>query len=219
MTSVAAPTQPRRRGRPPKDQTLPDALRARLLRKGAEALTARGFTATGVEEILTSAGVPKGSLYYYFDSRDALVLALIDAYAEYFAHKLDRWFEDEQRAPLDRLRACLADARAGMARFDFRRGCLVGNLGQEMGALPEPFRDRLLAVLRDWEQRTARCLRAAQEAGEIGGDADFAWLANFFWIGWEGAVLRAKLERRPDALDAFADGFLSMISISSEVTG
>lgn len=98
-----------------------------------------------------------------------------------------------------------------MARFDYRRGCLVGNLGQEVATLPAPFRDRLAAVFADWEARTALCLKAAKAAGEIDTDADCARLAAFFWIGWEGAVLRAKLERSPQPLDRFADGFFALI--------
>ncbi|QQO24619.1 TetR/AcrR family transcriptional regulator [Bradyrhizobium diazoefficiens] len=181
------------------------------MRTGLAILTEKGFSAVGVEEILASADVPKGSFYHYFGSKEAFGLELIDAYAAYFARKLDRWFDDGKRAPLDRLRDFIADARSGMARHGYRRGCLVGNLGQEMGALPEPFRQRLAAVFRDWEARTSRCLRSAQEAGDIPKGIDCESLAHFFWIGWEGAVLRAKLERRPDALDIFARGFLAMI--------
>nr|WP_246563678.1 TetR/AcrR family transcriptional regulator [Bradyrhizobium liaoningense] len=202
---------PRRLGRPPKDQTRPDAPRARLLRTGVAILTEKGFSAVGVDELLEAADVPKGSFYHYFDSMDAFGLELIDAYADYFARKLDRWFENRERAPLDRLRDFIADARSGMARYGYRRGCLVGNLGQEMGVLPEPFRKRLAAVLRDWEARTSRCLRSAQETGEIPTGSDCKALAQFFWTGWEGAVLRAKLERRPEALDVFAEGFFAMI--------
>ncbi|UQR60981.1 MULTISPECIES: TetR/AcrR family transcriptional regulator [Bradyrhizobium] len=208
--------EPRRRGRPPKDQTRPDAPRARLLRTGVAILTEKGFSAVGVEEILDAAEVPKGSFYHYFDSKEAFGLALIDAYANYFARKLDRWFDDTERAPLDRLRDFIADARSGMARHRYRRGCLVGNLGQEMGVLPEPFRKRLAAVFRDWEARTSRCLRSAQEAGEMSSELDCEDLAQFFWMGWEGAVLRAKLERRPDALDVFAERFLAMIRAKGE---
>lgn len=211
MDTAAAPTGAKRRGRPRKDQNQPDAPRARLLRAGVAALTEKGFSAVGIEEILTAAGVPKGSFYHYFDNKNSFGLALIDAYADYFANKLDRCFEDQDRSPLNRLRDFIADAREGMARYDFRRGCLVGNLGQEMGVLPTSFRARLSAVFQDWEARTARCLRAAQEAGEIRDDADCADLAQFFWIGWEGAVLRAKLERTPAALDTFAEGFIAMI--------
>ncbi|MEZ2144105.1 TetR/AcrR family transcriptional regulator [Bradyrhizobium sp. DN5] len=216
MKAISPSAEPRRRGRPPKDQTRPDAPRARLLRTGVAILTEKGFSAVGVEEILDTAEVPKGSFYHYFDSKEAFGLALIDAYADYFARKLDRWFDDTERAPLDRLRDFIADARSGMARYRYRRGCLVGNLGQEMGVLPEPFRKRLAAVFRDWEARTSRCLRSAQEAGEMSSELDCEDLAQFFWIGWEGAVLRAKLERRPDALDVFAERFLAMIRAKGE---
>ena len=211
MNAISPSTGRRRRGRPPKDQTRPSAPRARLLRAGVAILTEKGFSAVGVEEILESAEIPKGSFYHYFDSKEAFGLELIDAYADYFARKLDRWFDNTDRAPLDRLRDFIADARSGMARHRYRRGCLVGNLGQEMGVLPESFRKRLAAVFRDWEARTSRCLRSAQEAGEIPAGIDCEGLAQFFWTGWEGAVLRAKLEQRPDALDVFAEGFFAMI--------
>lgn len=210
----SAPERPRR-GRPPKDQSKPNAPRARLLRTGVAILTEKGFSAVGIEEILASAQMPKGSFYHYFDSKDAFGLELIDAYAGYFARKLDHWFDNANRAPLDRVRDFVADAHSGMARHSYKRGCLVGNLGQEMGVLPEPFRNRLAGVFRDWEARTARCLRAAQQAGEIPADKDCERVAQFFWTGWEGAVLRAKLERGPHPLDAFAEEFLATIQASN----
>lgn len=202
---------PRKRGRPRKDASAPDSSRSRLLRAGVAILTEKGFSAVGIEEILSAAAVPKGSFYHYFDSKDEFGLALIDSYASYFAGKLDRWFEIPDRPPLQRLADFIADARAGMARHDFRRGCLVGNLGQEMGVLPEIFRQRIAAVFTDWETRTAKCLHAALAAGQIAPHADCERLAAFFWIGWEGAVLRAKLEQSAGPLDAFADGFFKLI--------
>jgi TetR/AcrR family transcriptional repressor of nem operon len=75
--------------------------------------------------------------------------------------------------------------------------------------LPEAYRRQLSDVFADWQSRVARCLSAAQAAGEISALADCGRLAAFFWIGWEGAVLRAKLERNPAALDIFAEGFLA----------
>lgn len=210
------PAAPRKRGRPRKDQSRPDAPRMLLVRAGVAVLTEKGFSAVSVDEILSAAGVPKGSFYHYFDSKGAFGLELIDAYAGYFARKLDRWFGDETHPPLERLGNFFADAKAGMARFGYRRGCLVGNLGQEMGVLPESYRVRLTAVFRDWEARTARCLRAAQAAGQIGPGADCDRLARFFWIGWEGAVLRAKLERGPAPLDEFTGGFMALLQSGSE---
>ncbi|WP_339948003.1 TetR/AcrR family transcriptional regulator [uncultured Albimonas sp.] len=208
---TGTPEPPRRRGRPPRDQARQTQARDKLLRAGVAMLTERSFGAVGLDEVLSAVGVPKGSFYHYFGSKADFGLALIEAYAAYFARKLDRWFLDESLTPLARLRAFVEDARAGMERHHWRRGCLVGNLGQEIGTLPESFRDALRAVLADWEARTARLLEAARAAGEIAPSADPARLALHFWIGWEGAVLRAKLEQGPDPLDRFAEGFLEMI--------
>ena len=76
-----------------------------------------------------------------------------------------------------------------------------------MGALPEEFRHQLVQVLEDWQARTANCLRLAQDLGDLDERHDPDTLAAFFWIGWEGAVLRAKLERCADPLRCFADTF------------
>ncbi len=201
----------RRRGRPSKHGLEPGEARERLLRAGLELLTEKSFSATGIDEILRRVGIPKGSFYYYFESKEAFGAELIRRYGAYFADKLTRHLEDPSRPALARIRAFVADARAGMARHGYQRGCLIGNLGQEMGSLPESYRQELAEVFRDWQRRLAACLEEAREAGEIDPDADCHRLAALFWIGWEGAVLRAKLERGPEALEIFADGFFAAL--------
>ena len=201
----------RRRGRPPKELAGTSATRDALVRAGVVMLTEKGYSATGIDEVLRSVDVPKGSFYHYFPSKEAFGVELIDSYAAYFARKLDSFFLNEKQPPLERLRGFADDATSAMERFRYTRGCLVGNLGQEMGALPQSFRRQLFDVFIDWQQRTAKCLRRAQTTGAISSSHDCDWLAEFFWIGWEGAVLRAKLERGPEPLDQFAEGFFALI--------
>lgn len=200
-----------KRGRPKRAPEQSD-VRNRLIRVGLEHLTERGYSAVGVDDILKAAGVPKGSFYHYFRNKADFGSALIAAYDAYFCAKLRQHFDATDRPPLDRLRAFLADAEAGMARHAFRRGCLIGNLGQEMGALPEAFRAQLIAVLEGWQQITADLLRAAQTDGTLAQSHDPDALAAFFWIGWEGAVLRAKLDRRAAPLHDFATPFLTLLT-------
>jgi TetR/AcrR family transcriptional repressor of nem operon len=206
------PTIIRRRGRPPRQRERLLETRELLLHAGLEVLTEKGFSAAGIDEILRRVGVPKGSFYHYFESKEAFGACLIDRYAAYFARKLDRHFGNELLSPLARLHAFVVDAKAGMARHDFRRGCLIGNLGQEMGALPEGFRSQLQGVFADWQGRLTVCLRAAQQAGELSRQADCEELSAFFWIGWEGAVLRAKLERSAEALEVFSRVFFARLT-------
>lgn len=180
-----------------------------LLRSGLQVLTEKGFSATGIEEILARVGVPKGSFYHYFGSKEAFGLELIESYAEFYARRLDRHFLNRDMRPLDRVRAFIEDAKAGMERFAYRRGCLIGNLGQEMVALPESFRARLRNTFRDWENRLAVCLMEAQEAGELAVHADPRQIAACFWIGWEGAVLRSKLEQSLAPIETFSGFFFA----------
>lgn len=199
----------RRRGRPPRQRTDVVDTRELLVRAGLEVLTEKGFSATGIDVILGRVGVPKGSFYHYFESKEAFGLELIQRYGDFFARKIDRHLRNTALSPLCRLHAFIDDAKAGMARFGYRRGCLIGNLGQEMGALPESFRTHLQETFEDWQRRFAECLTEAQEAGELGRDVDTRQVAAFFWIGWEGAVLRAKLEQSPTPLDLFAGFFFA----------
>ncbi|GBQ62085.1 transcriptional regulator [Ameyamaea chiangmaiensis NBRC 103196] len=201
MTSMV---QQRRRGRPPKSDDGYSLTLQRLIREGVVALTEKGFVASGLEELLTRAQVPKGSFYYYFASKEAFGLVLIDAYASYFNAKLDRWLKDEKTEPVERLRNFIADACRGMERYGFRRGCLIGNLGQELVALPDAYRTALRDVLRGWEDRLTACLLPVDSVRARD------W-ARFFWTGWEGAVLRARLERSAAPLRDFEDGFIRLI--------
>lgn len=174
-------------------------------------LTEKGFHSTGLEELLARAGLTKGSFYHCYDSKEAFGLQVIDAYAAYFAHKLDRHLLREDRRPLDRIADFIADARAGVVRHGFRRGCLVGNLGQDAPALPDAFRHKLETVFCDWQSRLAACIEAARADGSLAANADPEGLAEFFWIGWEGAVLRAKLVASARPLDLFASAFFATL--------
>jgi len=202
---------PKRRGRPPKARDTMMETRELLLRAGLEVLTEKGFSTSGIDEILGRVGVPKGSFYHYFDNKEAFGSELIERYAQYFAKKIERHLRNEMLSPVDRLKAFIDDASQSMERYAYRRGCLVGNLGQEAGSLPERLRAQLKNVFADWEARLSRCLNEAKTAGQIPASADTAQLASFFWIGWEGAVLRAKLEQRGEPLSIFAQVFFAVL--------
>jgi len=209
MTVLSSPP---RRGRPPKvARTNPDTREA-LLRVGMAIFTEQGFSSTGIEAVLRQVQVPKGSFYHYFASKEAFGQEVLKGYAAYFARKLDHWFLARDVPPLERVWNFVQDAKAGMTKYDFRRGCLVGNLGQEVLVLPESFRQQLEAVLLDWQGRLALCLAEAVRDGTLRADIDCDAQAAFFWIGWEGAVLRARLAQDVLPLDIFIASYLAGIT-------
>lgn len=185
--------------------------RDEVIRQGTALLTEHGFLATGIDEVLKRAGVPKGSFYHYFRSKQDFGEAVLDNYLQFLGKKLDRTVGDETLAPLERLQAFVEEAKRGLSKYDFRRGCLVGNLGQELGGIDDMFRSRLEAAFRSWEARFAGCLEEAIRVGQLAQDADAGRLARFFWIGWEGAILRSKLMRSAEPLDHFADMYFDVV--------
>lgn len=199
----------KRRGRPPKTELQRDEIRASLIRAGTVALTEYNFSLAGIDGILRQVGVPKGSFYQYFDSKEHFGLAILDDYAGYFAHKLNKTLGNKSLAPLDRVRAFKENVCESMARFQFKRGCIVGNMAQEIGGIPEVFRARLDGIIQDWQALLASCLWDAVASGELSESADCDELAEFFWTGWEGAVMRAKLRAERTPLDIFVRNFLA----------
>jgi TetR/AcrR family transcriptional repressor of nem operon len=181
---------------------------------GTELLTERGFQVTGIDEVLKRVGVPKGSFYHFFANKHEFGEAVIQNYVEFYARKMARIFDDPSLSPLARLRLFVDDAKRGMLKYGYRRGCLIGNLGQELASLDDGFREQLEAVLLSWERRVADCLAQAIDAGELPAHSDAMALSRFFWIGWEGAVLRAKLTRNAEPLDQFAGQFFAMLAPS-----
>lgn len=203
-------TKPRR-GRPPKISRENQDTRAELIRSGLEQLTESGFASSGIDQILKKVKVPKGSFYHYFASKEAFGQAVIDSYANYFAKKLDVCLLDESYPPLTRISNFVDGAKVGMVRHQFKRGCLVGNLGQEVDLLPESFRVQLIDIFDCWQQRIANCLKAAQLQGEISKTANCDLLAECFWIGWEGAVSRAKLVQDTKPLENYFNHFIAAL--------
>lgn len=198
-------TETRSRGRPrkaPQDQSS----RQSLLRAGLRHLTEKGYSSVGLDEILSEADVPKGSFYYHFASKSDFGLALIAEYDAYFRAKITSHFSDRSLDPLTRLTNFIEDAVQGMERYHFKRGCLVGNLGQEISALPETFRKHLASAFQGWQTITADLFN---EYGVTEPES----LAAFFWTGWEGAVLRAKLELSPAPLRTFAERFMQLLEL------
>ena len=64
-------------------------VRDTILDVGQRIMAGKGFSAVGLNEILVSAGVPKGSFYHYFGSKDAFGEALLARYFEAYLAEMD----------------------------------------------------------------------------------------------------------------------------------
>ncbi|MGL6348420.1 MAG: TetR family transcriptional regulator C-terminal domain-containing protein [Aeromonas sp.] len=201
-------TLPRRpRGRPAASGQCYSDTKTLLIQQGIVLLTERGVSATSIDAVLKVSQIPKGSFYHYFSNKQVFTLAVMDAYDGYFCRKLQRLLTDPTVTPMARLAAFVDSACRGITRFDYQRGCLIGNLGQEVTQLDEQVRLRLEAILCGWEAMLQGCFAKAVAAGELPVESDCAALAHVFWVGWEGAVLRARLVKSTAPMHAYFEFF------------
>jgi len=180
-----------------------------LINIGTAIFTQKGFSITSLDEIVEIAEIPKGSFYYYFKSKDEFAIEVIKNYGIYFSKKLQRILSNDKKSPLERLKEFTKEAEAGVKRYEFKRGCLIGNLGQEMATLEERFRIELLNVIADWRDQVRQCIDLAKDRQEIKTIVDASELANFFWCAWEGAVLCSKLELSTQPLNIVSRLFIT----------
>jgi TetR/AcrR family transcriptional repressor of nem operon len=173
-------------------------VRKRLLAAGLDLIHLRGFAASGVKDITDVAGVPKGSFYAYFPSKEAFASAILDAY----------WVDIETR--LVPILGVDGSMQERITRFfqalaneheagNFLLGCLIGNLSLELSSSSEPIRTQLINILERWGNALAECLRS----GDLREGLDADDVASRLIEAWEGAALRGKMIRSRIPYDRF----------------
>jgi len=184
--------------------------RDELIQVGRKIIAQQGFKAASLNDILTTAGVPKGSFYYYFSSKEDFGLAIVDDFAREYRDRLQ--IMSQSASPLRGLRNYFELKIAEMESCQCVDGCLIGNLAQELSAQNKLFRDRLDRIFAEWEQYFVRCLQAAQAAGEISLASDrLPRLAKFILSSWEGAILQAKVTKSVAPMKIFVDVLFTSI--------
>src|SRR5258705_10716495 len=77
--------------------------RTALLEAGKEIMFEKGYSNTGIQEVLSSVGVPKGSFYHYFESKEDFALKIIRNVEENYATLLGTFMRDTTKTPVARL--------------------------------------------------------------------------------------------------------------------
>lgn len=198
MNYSSLPKRPR--GRPTKHGCNYADTKEVLIRRGIELLTERGMNAMSLDDLMKSVQVPKGSFYHYFANKEAFILEVLDAYELYFVKRLNKFLSQTDLSPLERLQNFVKDAGEKLQKYDFKRGCILGNLGQEVSYLPPEIIARIESIFKVWEKLVSDCLHQSNSQYSL---ADCDEVAYQFWIGWEGAILRARLVKSTSPLDAF----------------
>jgi TetR/AcrR family transcriptional repressor of nem operon len=183
-------------------------LREKLLDQGVALLMEQGYHGTGLQELVRSVGVPKGSFYNYFPSKEAFSAEVVKHYIEPFIRQLDNHLQRPDVSAETALKAYFNELIEETERRDFKGGCLLGNLIGEIGDTSDLCQLSLREAVRRYRDKLEEGLARAQQEGSFRKDLDAKDMADFLVNVWQGALLRMKIERSVRPLAQFCEMLL-----------
>jgi TetR/AcrR family transcriptional repressor of nem operon len=178
-------------------------VREQIVEAGLKTLLEKGFNACGVRDITDAAGVPTGSFYNHFASKEALGAEIVERYARDNSRR--EALRDKTLVPLERLRRHFAGLNQMYADLEYGRGCLLGNFSAELADHSPLIRERLAALSASWTKDIESAVGDAQAGGSVSTKSNPADLAAFLLDAYEGALLRARVEKSGAPLARFIE--------------
>lgn len=174
--------------------------RDRILRAALKAFHEVGYNGTSIQDIIEAAGVPKGSSYNYFKSKEQLALEVLSRYSTAIQEAM---MGSAEPSPIARLRVWFEESIRRHEKWGFETGCMVGNFAAEVSNSEEGLRAFIIQDFDFWNAAITAILAEAQEKGEIAAAANPKELADYILNSYHGAILRGKLTRDRIPYDQF----------------
>lgn len=178
-----------------------------IIESGLAVISEKGYNGTGVKEIVDSAGVPKGSFYTYFESKeDFAVEALEFAFSENERYMRELLLDGTSRQNArERLLGFFEANKQCTIDNGYKTGCIIGNLCQEMAGNSEQIREKTRCLFQRQNRILAQCIALAQDGQMINTELDADKLAEYLLNAWQGALMRTKSCHSEQAINVFID--------------
>jgi TetR/AcrR family transcriptional repressor of nem operon len=187
----------------PDTKAATSSTRDHLIGVGLELMRKYGYGATGVQEILDAAGVPKGSFYHHFSSKEEFTAAVLDRYVTLEGEHCLEVLGNTRQAPLRRLRRYFEDLIRTAGQSAPTQGCLIGSLSLEIAGTSRLLQNCLSSNFTRWQAVIASVLQEAIEKGDLPKSTRPEALAGFVLNTWEGVLLRSQADRSDTPLKDF----------------
>lgn len=187
--------------------------RQQILDTAQNIILGKGFAAVGLNEILKTAGVPKGSFYHYFNSKEHFGSELLESYFDQYMVMLDEQLSDGNSRAVDRLIGYFDNWKISQCGDTTTDKCLVVKLSGEVTDLSESMRLALKHGTHRVTNRIAQVVQEAVDNNEIKIDGDAKTVTEELYYLWIGATLLTKVNRNPDALHVAMNALYARLNL------
>jgi TetR/AcrR family transcriptional repressor of nem operon len=181
-------------------RTLNLEARDKILEAALKLIHARGFRDVSMDDMAEAAGLKKANLFHYYPTKEQLGLAALERAIREQREKVAERFSRGAGDPIQTVAAMFTEPAEGMRRSGCSKGCLLGNLAQELSDLDEQFRSRLNEYFEFWAGEIADMLERARRSGYFRKDLKPLEAAHAILSLFEGAMTLCKAKKDPQAL-------------------
>jgi AcrR family transcriptional regulator len=164
--------------------------RERLIHSALFLFWERGFAGTSMADLLAHAGVNSGSFYHFFESKEALLKAVLEEYLKALGPQVVDPAFRQTRDPLERIFAILAGYRGRILQTNCQYGCPLGRLALEIDPENRPAHHLIAENFRGWIGAVRSCLEQCRDRLPKGQDLDA--LATYVLAAMEGGVMLSR---------------------------
>lgn len=176
-------------------------VRDSIVAVGQRIMASKGFSAVGINEILTAASVPKGSFYHYFGSKDAFGEAMLTSYFEEYLAEIDNTLGRTGSTMAQRLMAYFENWKSTQSLLDCQGKCLAVKLGAEVADLSESMRAAMKLGTSGIISKLEAAISVGQAEQSVVIEGAPAEVAESLYQLWVGASVLAKIERNTKPFD------------------
>jgi AcrR family transcriptional regulator len=169
--------------------------RQRIVNSARELFWEKGYAATGLAELLERAGANSGSFYHFFESKDAVLRAVLETYEDLLDPHIVKPAFERHHEPVERVFALLHSYRERLVSTGCKYGCPIGRLALELDAENTPAHERIARNFAAWRKAVEQCVREA-------GIAKPEDVAAFVLTVMEGAVMQSRAYASIEPFDA-----------------
>jgi AcrR family transcriptional regulator len=167
-----------------------NSTRERLVEAARILFWKQGYASTGIAQILKDADAGSGSLYYFFPTKEDLLVAVLEWYRENLWAQVVQPVFDRVTDPIERIFGILDGYRRGLLMTSYQHGCPIGNLALELSDSHPVVRELLAVNFTGWRKAIEQCL--TESADRLPESLDREQLALFVLTTMEGAVMLAR---------------------------
>jgi len=174
--------------------------RDRLVQSGLYLFWLQGYTATGMTQILERAKANAGSFYYFFKTKEELLLAVLDLYVQSLQPIVVQPVLSQIQDPLERVFGILDFYRRNLLATGCTYGCPIGRLALEIPEEQTRIHKRLADNFDGWTAAVEKCLQ--DSIGRLPAGTNLKTLSQFVLTVMEGGVMQARAHRSIEPFDA-----------------